>query len=164
MGAFVEGNNSNLANSDNSNNKDSKDDDQNIVIIPRNLKDIKIKIESFETIASIDHHDHDHDNHGSDDRIVDDDDGYKTPTAAEHRIPVDPPCPGAPRKPVAKRRRLTARDDHDGDDHKRLRFVEVSREEIELLFPPRSTMVNPHRPGNIKKVNKANLTTLTSFR
>ncbi|XP_039047625.1 cyclin-dependent protein kinase inhibitor SMR10-like isoform X2 [Hibiscus syriacus] len=38
--------------------------------------------------------------------MIDDDDGFKTPTSLDHRIPEMKQCPPAPRKPKANKRNL----------------------------------------------------------
>jgi len=142
--------------------------DENITVnIPRSLNPIKIKVESLPSPPP-DHHrrdpitDVDH----SDDNSA----GPKTPTGEQHKIPVNQACPPAPKKlwrPLKRRRTLF----HNSDVQRPIRLVELSHDEIESLFPRRSTTTRDnsdahdhHRPGNIKKVNKANFTSLMSFR
>lgn len=147
--------------------------DENIAVnIPRNLNPIKIKVEPLPSVPPADHH--------RDGRITDvdqdhtDDDGSggpKTPTGEQHKIPANQACPPAPKKlwrPLKRRRTLF----QNSDVQRPIRLVELSHDEMESLFPRRSTTTtrdnsNTHdhrRPGNIKKVHKANFTSLMSFR
>lgn len=156
------------------------DHDENITVnIPRDLNPIKIKVESLPPPPQpADRH--------RDDRIMDVDqdhtdhdggDGPKTPTGEQHKIPVNQACPPAPKKlwrPLKRRRTLF----QNSDVQRPIRLVELSHDEIESLFPRRSTTTpmdnrntpddhhhhHHQRPGNIKKVHKANFTSLMSFR
>lgn len=90
-------------------------------------------------------HDHDHDNqeniNGGDHN-----DGFKTPTSLDNKIPAILPCPPAPRKPkstISKTKRKANR---------RLVFLDLTSE-IESLFPP---TVLADLGGKIKKVRQGN--------
>ncbi|KAA8549259.1 hypothetical protein F0562_000943 [Nyssa sinensis] len=74
----------------------------------------------------------------------DDDDGFRTPTSLDHRMPLIPQCPPAPRKP--KSLPLTKRK-ADGS----LRILLDLSNEIESLFPP---ALLGDLGGKIKKLRK----------
>lgn len=73
-------------------------------------------------------------------------DGFKTPTALDHKIPVITECPAAPRKsriPLRKRKALNS----PSASRKRIQ-INVSEEEFQALFSP------PHDfRGKIKKAS-----------
>ncbi|KAJ9189150.1 hypothetical protein P3X46_000480 [Hevea brasiliensis] len=73
------------------------------------------------------------------------DDGVKTPTSLDHRIPVILPCPTAPRKPksLPSNKRKSPR---------RRVLLDLSNE-IESLFPP---ALRADLGGKIKKVRQEN--------
>jgi hypothetical protein len=62
------------------------------------------------------------------DDVEDDDDGFKTPTSLDHKIPVIRPCPPPPRKPktITLTKRKAARQ----------RILLDLSNDIEALFPP----------------------------
>ncbi|KGN65712.1 cyclin-dependent protein kinase inhibitor SMR3 [Cucumis sativus] len=67
-------------------------------------------------------------NGGRSNSVEDDDNGFKTPTSLEHKIPTSLQCPMAPRKP--KPRRLTKRKAVE-----RHRLLLDLSSEIQSLFP-----------------------------
>ncbi|GAB4860167.1 hypothetical protein Ancab_011645 [Ancistrocladus abbreviatus] len=75
-------------------------------------------------------------------------DGFKTPTSMDHKIPVIlkcPPAPMKPKRPPSRKRRAFFNQ----------KMVPDMSEQIELLFPP-ALLAN--LGGKIKKVRKVNLT------
>lgn len=95
-----------------------------------------------------DHHDDEHDN--SDDGIDENDDGFRTPTALEHRIPEIRPCPPPPRKQTAvldrvirpstttssNRKISSTQHQHRGARMVRGRRLLDFSKEVESMFPP----------------------------
>lgn len=63
-------------------------------------------------------------------KLDDDDDGFRTPTSLDHKIPVIQKCPPAPRKPKS----LPSTKRKASSNRRQLLF-DVS-DEMELLFPP----------------------------
>lgn len=62
--------------------------------------------------------------------IEEDDDGFKTPTSLDHKIPVIKQCPPAPKKPKPPMKRRIA-----ANRVRRNLRLEVLSEEVESLFP-----------------------------
>ncbi|KAM7263824.1 hypothetical protein ACFE04_001507 [Oxalis oulophora] len=56
----------------------------------------------------------------------DENDGYKTPTSLEHKIPIIQCCPPAPRKPKPNKRKFS---DLDG-----VIYLDLSMQELETIF------------------------------
>lgn len=65
-------------------------------------------------------------------------DGWRTPTSKEHKIPMK--CPKAPRK--AKSSSVVATNTVITKRRRRKVFFDVYNEEVELLFPPTSLLAN----------------------
>ncbi|XP_058201631.1 cyclin-dependent protein kinase inhibitor SMR10-like [Rhododendron vialii] len=81
------------------------------------------------------------------DREDEDEDGFRTPTCLEQRIPLVPQCPPAPRKPKStpSRKRKWA---FGGG------IILDSSSEVEALFPASSLVAD--LGGKVKKVRKVN--------
>ncbi|OAY37816.1 cyclin-dependent protein kinase inhibitor SMR10 [Manihot esculenta] len=76
---------------------------------------------------------------------VDEDDGFKTPTSLDNKIPVVLPCPPAPRKPKSL-------PSNKRKSHRRRVLLDLSNE-IESLFPP---ALRADLGGKIKKIRQEN--------
>ncbi|KAL2509422.1 uncharacterized protein Fot_33069 [Forsythia ovata] len=72
-------------------------------------------------------------------QVAEDDEGFKTPTLLDHKIPVIKQCPAAPRKtrPSSTKRKLSP--------------TRINQAEIESMFPSRPRDDNEHK---IKKARK----------
>ncbi|XP_042510710.1 cyclin-dependent protein kinase inhibitor SMR3 [Macadamia integrifolia] len=78
--------------------------------------------------------------------LEDDDEGFRTPTSLEHRIPVIQQCPPAPRRP----KRKASSSSSSSVSRRQLVFLDVSQE-IELLFP---LALRPDLNRKIKKIRR----------
>ena len=111
----------------------------------RLVSTLKLKIPSHHYVEEFTGYTADHDHHDDQENINDhhncNNDGFKTPTSLDNKIPVIRPCPPAPKKPkstISKTKRKANR---------RRVFLDLSSE-IESLFPPN---VLADLDGQIKK-------------
>ncbi|KAM6577973.1 hypothetical protein CsatB_029810 [Cannabis sativa] len=140
-------------NNDNNNNKEDDDRGDKFEVLVSSLK-LKIptrnNVEQF-MIRAADHDDQKNTMKGNNNRINYDDDnhhhndGFKTPTSVDTKIPVILPCPPAPRKPkstIQKTKRKV---------NQRPALLDLTTE-IESLFPP---TVLADLGAKIKKVRQS---------
>ncbi|CAB4284492.1 unnamed protein product [Prunus armeniaca] len=83
--------------------------------------------------------------------VDDDDDGFKTPTSLEHRIPPMTKCPPAPRKPLRKRKVVTS----SSTSRRRIQFQfdHLDTKELEAFFA--SNFLLQDLRAKIKKAKQA---------
>lgn len=67
-------------------------------------------------------------------KVKEDDDGFKTPTSLDHKIPVIKQCPPAPRKPKPPMKRRMPEIDQNNKVRRNLPF-DILSEEVESIFP-----------------------------